>query len=131
MANDQQQQNNNSDTHIQQPIDNTLKFLDLIADLDSQREPDYNEDTVDTAYDYDYNDTTFFSKRRQKRFDYKIDTTDMLIPDNITLQLILDYHNLQIEVTDLIITTIADIRYKMEIHRRYKKYKKLKTTGKE
>ncbi len=130
MANNYQLQNNISDTHLAQPTNNTLTFLDLIAELDSPNEPEYYEDTVDTEYDYDYNDTTFFSKHRSKRFDYKIDTADMLIPDNITLQLILDYHNLQIEVTDLIITTIADIRYNMDIHRRYKKYKQLQNTGK-
>ena len=131
MVGDQQSHNNYTDMHLQQPIENTLKFIDLLADMDKTVNPDYYQDHVDVDYDYDYNDTTFFSKHRQRRdFDYKIDTADMLIPDNITLQLILDYHNLQIEVTDLIITTIADIRYNMDIHRRYKKYKQLQSSGK-
>ena len=54
---------------------------------------------------------------------------EIYINDNRTLELSCVYRNLQIEVNDLIIKTIADLKENIEAHKRLAKYEKLKAKG--
>ena len=66
---------------------------------------------------------------RQRRYD-NIDTRDMLHSDSISSDLVMDYKNLQIEVSSMIIKTIEDLRVNMVTQRRLKKYEGIKAQGK-
>ena len=69
---------------------------------------------------------------RQKRDDmkeYVVTYKEMYINDNRTLELSCVYRNLQIEVNDLIIETVADLKENIEAHKRLAKYEKLKAKG--
>ena len=61
--------------------------------------------------------------------EYVVTYKEIFISDNRTLELSCVYRNLQIEVNDLIIETIADLKENIEAHKTLAKYEKLKATG--
>ena len=54
----------------------------------------------------------------------------MLINDRKTIDLTMNYKNLQIEVTDLMVKTISALRFNIEIERKLEEFQLMKAKGK-
>ena len=59
-----------------------------------------------------------------------LDIRDMLLNDRTTLDLTVNYKNLQIEVTDLMVKTISALRFNIEIERKLREFQLMKAKGK-